>query len=178
MLAPAGNEPGTRVIIGRISGVHGVRGWLKVFSFTEPRDNIFLYQPWLLGDGDKETDAAWTEVEFDEYGSRGKTLVVKFAGVEDREAAERFVGLPLAVARNRLPEPGPGEYYWADLLHMEVVTRTGKRLGRVVDILETGANDVLVVAGGKRRSIPFVMDEVVRQVDLDDAVITVEWEWD
>lgn len=178
MLAPAGNEPGKRVIIGRISGVHGVRGWLKVFSFTEPRENIFLYQPWLLGDGDKETDATWSEIKFDEYGSRGKTLVVKFPGVEDREAADRFIGLPLAVLRSRLPEPEPGEYYWTDLMHMEVVTRTGKRLGRVVDIMETGANDVLVVEGEKRSPIPFVMDEVVTQVDLDDAVITVEWEWD
>ena len=178
MLEPAGNEQGKRVIIGRISGVHGVSGWLKVFSYTAPRDNIFLYQPWLLGEDGKDTDTAWTEAEYDECGSRGKTLVVKFPGVEDREAAGRFVGRPLAVQRNRLPEPASGEYYWADLMQMEVVTRTGKRLGRVVDMLETGANDVLVVEGDKRRSIPFVMGEVIRRVDLDDARITVEWEWD
>ncbi len=178
MLEPAGNEQEKRVIIGRISGVHGVRGWLKVFSYTAPRDNIFLYQPWLLGEDDKGTDTAWTEVEYDECGSRGKTLVVKFPGVEDREVAGRFVGRPLAVQRNRLPEPASGEYYWADLMQMVVVTRTGKRLGRVVDMLETGANDVLVVEGDKRRSIPFVMGEVITQVDLDDALITVEWEWD
>ena len=98
--------------------------------------------------------------------------------MEDRDAAARFIGRPLAVLRNRLPEPASGEYYWADLMQMVVVTGTGKRLGRVVDVLETGANDVLVVEGDKRRSIPFVMGEVIRRVDLDDARITVEWEWD
>ena len=178
--SPAGNGPEKRVIIGRISGVHGVRGWLKVFSYTEPKENIFLYQPWLLGEDNKNAEATWTEVEFVEYGKRGKTLVVKFPGVEDRETAGRFIGRPLAVARDRLPEPASGEYYWADLLHMDVVALAGKRLGRVVDIRETGANDVLVVEGDKRRSIPFVMGEVIRQVDMDSAVITVEWEseWD
>lgn len=178
MLAPAGSEPGKRVTVGRISGVHGVRGWLKVFSYTEPKENIFLYQPWLLGEGNDAAGVTWTEIEFVDTGNRGKTLVVKFPGVEDRETANRFIGRAVAVARNRLPEPGPGEYYWADLLRMEVVTLSGKRLGRVVDILETGANDVLVVEGDRRRSIPFVRNEVVRQVDLDGAVIKVEWEWD
>ena len=178
MLEPAGNEQGKRVIIGRILGVHGVRGWLKVFSYTEPRKNIFLYQPWLLGEDGENAGTTWSEVEFDECGSRGKTLVVKFPGVEDREMAGRYIGRPLAVLRNRLPEPESGEYYWTDLMHMEVVAVTGRRLGRVVDILETGANDVLVVEGDKRCPIPFVMGEVVRRVDLDDAVITVAWEWD
>ena len=176
--APAGDGPGKRVIIGRISGVHGVRGWLKVFSYTAPRENIFLYQPWLLGEGRQNAGATWSEIEFVECGARGKTLVVKFPGIEDRETAIRFIGRPLAVPRNSLPEPESGEYYWADLLQMEVVTLTGKRLGRVVDICETGANDVLVVEGDKRRSIPFVMDEVISQVDPDGAVITVDWEWD
>lgn len=178
MLGHAGDGPGKRVIIGRISGVHGVHGWLKVFSYTEPRENIFLYQPWLLGNDNSTVGATWSEIEFVECGHRGKTLVVKFPGVEDRESAGRFVGRSLAVPRNSLPEPDPGEYYWADLLQMEVVALTGRRLGRVIDIRETGANDVLVVEGDARRSVPFVMGEVIRQVDLQRAVITVEWEWD
>ena len=178
MLGPAGNEPGKRVVIGKISGVHGVHGWLKVFSYTEPRENIFSYHPWLLGEGRKNAGGTWTEVEFAEWGKTGKTLLVKFPGVEDRETADKLIGRPVALPRERLPEPAPGEYYWADLLHMEVVTLSGMRLGRVVDIRATGSNDVLVVEGGKRCSIPFVMDEVIRQVDLDGAIITVDWEWD
>ena len=174
----AADRSGQRVVIGRISGVHGVRGWLKVFSYTEPRENIFLYQPWLLGEDSVNAAAPWTEVEFAECGKKGKILAVKFPGVEDRGTAGQFIGRLLAVQRKRLPKLAAGEYYWADLLHLEVVAQTGKRLGRVVDIRETGANDVLVVEGDKRRSLPFVMDEVIRQVDLDGAVITVAWEWD
>lgn len=174
MPARAGDEPGRRIILGRISGIHGTRGWLKVFSCTDPRENIFLYQPWLL----EESGADWTEMEFADYGTSGKTLVVKLPGIEDRETAHQFVGRSLAVYRERLPEPEPGEYYWADLMHMEVVALTGEQLGRVIDIHATGANDVLVVQGDRRRTIPFVMDEVIRRVDEDASLITVDWEWD
>ena len=178
MPAQAGKEPGKRVIVGRISGVHGIRGWLKVFSYTDPRENIFLYQPWLLGEGRKQSGAQWTEIEFADCGTSGKTLVVKLPGIEDREAALELVGRSLAVYREHLPEPESGQYYWTDLMHLEVVTLTGERLGKVVDIHATGANDVLIVQGDGRRAIPFVMDRVVRQVDREAAVITVDWEWD
>ncbi|MCY4155212.1 MAG: ribosome maturation factor RimM [Gammaproteobacteria bacterium] len=172
---PGGGESRRRIIIGRISGVHGIRGWLKLFSYTDPKENIFLYQPWLLG---RDNGASWTEVEFVDHGASGKTLVVKLPGLEDREAALALVGAVLALSREQLPAPAPGEYYWADLMGMEVVTVTGEDLGRVVDIRATGANDVLIVQGEKRRAIPFVMAEVVRQVDQVGAVITVNWPWD
>ena len=178
MPARAGNEPGKRVVIGRISGVHGIRGWLKVFSYTDPRENIFLYQPWLLEDGSKEGGGKWTEIECADSGTSGKTLVARLPGIEDREAALQFVGRSLAVSRERLPEPEPGQYYWTDLMRMEVVTLAGERLGKVVDIHATGANDVLVVQGDGRQAVPFVMEEVIRRVDRDAAVITVDWEWD
>lgn len=174
----AGNEPDKRIIIGRISGTHGIRGWLKVFSYTDPRENIFLYQPWLLGEGRGKSGAAWTEIKFADCGTSGKTLVVKLPGIEDRESAYQFVGRSLAVYRERLPELEPGEYYWADLIDMEVVAVTGERLGRVIDIHATGANDVLVVQGDRRRTIPFVMGEVIREVDEDASLIKVDWEWD
>ena len=178
MPAQAGNGPDKRIIIGRISGIHGLRGWLKVFSYTDPRENIFLYQPWLLGAGSKQSGAQWSEIEFADCGTSGKALVVSLPGIEDRETALELVGRSLAVPRERLPEPEPGQYYWTDLMRMEVVTLAGERLGKVVDIHATGANDVLIVQGGGRRAIPFVMDEVIRQVDRDAAAITVDWEWD
>ena len=177
-MTPAGSGV---VIIGKITGVHGVKGWLKVFSYTEPRENIFLYHPWLVGkDREKngEKDGAWTEVEFADSGKRGKTLVVKFAGAEDRDGVRKFIESWIAVYRARLPEPAAGEYYWADLLQMEVVTVTGKPLGKIVDIRETGANDVLIVEGKTRCSIPFVKNEIIKQVDMDNGVIKVEWQWD
>jgi len=172
---PGGGESRRRIIIGRISGVHGIRGWLKLFSYTDPKENIFLYQPWLLG---RDNGASWTEVEFVDHGASGKTLVVKLPGLEDREAALALVGAVLALSREQLPAPAPGEYYWADLMGMEVVTVTGEDLGRVVDIRATGANDVLIVHGEKRRATPFVMAEVVRQVDQVGAVTTVNWPCD
>ena len=157
--------------------MHGVHGWLKLFSYTDPRENIFSYQPWLLGDDGKAGGAAWSEIEFADYGSSGKTLLVKLPGVEDREAAQVLVGSTLALYRAQLPEPEHGEYYWTDLMGMEVVALGGERLGRVVNIRATGANDVLIVQGERRRTIPFVMEEVVREVDQAGAVITVDWEW-
>lgn len=177
MPAP-GNGPDKRIIIGRISGIHGICGWLKVFSCTDPRENVFLYQPWLLGEGGKGSGTKWTEIEFADCGTSGKTLVARLPGIEDREAALELVGRSLAVYREHLPEPETGQYYWTDLMRMEVVTLAGERLGKVVDIHATGANDVLIVQGGRRRSVPFVMDEVIRRVDQDAAVITVDWEWD
>lgn len=178
MPAQAGDRAGRRIILGRLSGIHGLRGWLKVFSCTDPRENIFLYQPWLLGEDRQDGGAAWHEIEFADYGTSGKTLVVKFPGIEDRETAFQFVGRSLAVYRERLPEPEAGEYYWADLLHMAVVTLRGERLGRVVDLQATGASDVLIVQGDRRRTIPFVMDKVIRRVDEGASLITVDWEWD
>ena len=161
MPALAGNEPGRRVIIGRISGVHGTRGWLKVFSYTDPRENIFLYQPWLLGEGRKETERNGPKSNLQIAGRAAKPWWLKFR--ESRTGKRRLNSSAdsLAIYRERLPEPEPGQYYWTDLMHMEVVTLTGEQLGRVVDIHETGANDVLIVRGDRRRSIPFVMDEVI-----------------
>ena len=158
--------------------MHGVRGWLKIFSCTDPRDNIFLYQPWLLEAGAEDRDGAWREIEFVDCRTSGKTLVVRLPGIDDKESALQLVGRSLATYRERLPEPEAGEYYWADLMHTEVVTLSGRRLGRVVDIYATGANDVLIVQGDGRRAIPFVMDEVVRRVDENASLITVDWEWD
>ncbi len=181
MPTPADSEARKRVILGRITGAHGVAGWLKVFSYTEPRDNIFSYQPWLLGgrgDGPEQDDAAWTEVEFIDSGRRGKNLAVKFAGIDDRDEAGRLADCLVAVYREQLPAPAPGEYYRVDLLRMEVMTVEGRRLGKIVDIRETGANDVLVVEGETRCLVPFVRNEVVRQVDLDNGVVEVEWQWD
>ena len=173
-MAPAAKgSNGEVVVIGKTGGVHGVKGWLKVFSYTAPKENIFSYKPWLI-----EKEGLWAEVEFAGSGESGKTRVVKFENVEDREAARQFVNRRIAIYRAQLPEPAPGEYYWADLLQMDVMTMAGNRLGKVVDIRETGANDVLIVEGESRRLIPFVKDEIIKQVDMDNGVIKVEWQWD
>lgn len=159
------------VILGRIAGVYGVRGWLKVFSETKPKENIFSYRPWLV-----RVDGEWQRLEVLDGRPHGKGLVAQLAGYDDRESARRLVGAPVAVQRQQLPPAAEGEYYWADLVGLRVVTPDGVELGRVDHLLETGANDVLVVNNGRERLIPFVQGQYVQQVDLDAGLIRVDWD--
>jgi 16S rRNA processing protein RimM len=164
------------VTVGHISGLYGVRGWVKVFSYTEPREALLDYKEWLLGGPE-----GWTPVAVAEARTHGRTLVARLAGAEDRDAAAAYVGADVAVPRERLPETGEGEYYWADLEGLEVRHRDGRVLGRVSRMLATGAHDVMEIRPeGQDREIlvPFVTDEVVLDVDLDNGVIDVDWEWD
>lgn len=180
-LHPAGRaplaEPGARaVILGRVSGLYGVRGWVRVFSYTEPREALLEYKEWLVG-----RPGAWKPMEVAEARTHGRTLVARLAGTEDRDAATAYVGADVAVPRERLPETEEGEYYWSDLEGLEVRHRDGRVLGRVSRMLGTGAHDVMEVrAEGQDREtlIPFVPGEFVLSVDLDAGVIDVDWEWD
>ncbi len=108
-------------------------------------------------------------------GGKGKTLVARFAGIDDRETAAALVGQDLSVDRDRLPETAEDEYYWADLTGLEVVNREGIVLGRVHNLLSTGANDVLVVRGDRERLVPFVQGQYVLEVDLEAGRILVDW---
>ena len=158
------------VVVGRVIGVFGVRGFLKVFSYTEPRENILGYRPWLVGrDGD------WLEMDLEDGALQGKRLIARLAGVEDPESAAGLVGADIAVSRSVLPETGDEEYYWADLIGLAVVTVDGTPLGAVHRLLETGANDVLVVRGERERLIPYLRPAVVREIDLDAGTIRVDW---
>lgn len=161
------------VVIGRISGLFGVRGWCKVHSYTEPREALLDYGAWQVGDGE-----TWRPVTLAEGRRHGKTVVVRLDGVEDRDAAAALVGLDIAVPRASLPDVGDGRYYWHDLEGLEVRRRDGTAIGRVRELLETGANDVLVVAGERETLIPFVIGSVVLDVDLVAGRIVVDWDWD
>ena len=161
------------VILGRVSGLFGVKGWIKVHSHTEPREAILDYRDWLLLRGD-ESQA----VRLAEGKRHGKTVVARLDGVDDRDVAAGYVGAAIAVPREQLPATGQGEYYWADLEGMQVVHRDGRVLGTVDYLLATGANDVLVVRGDEEILIPFVRDEVIKDVDFAKGVISVDWEWE
>jgi len=161
------------VILGRIVGLFGVRGWIKVYSYTEPREAVLDYRDWLLGrDGD------WQRVELAEGKRHGKAVIARLEGIDDRDAAAELIGSDIGVDRDALPEPEEGHYYWADLEGLAVVHRDGSELGRVACLLATGANDVLVVDGPVERLIPFVPGTVILDVDLAAGVIHVDWEWD
>lgn len=164
----------TLVALGRISGVHGIRGWVKVFSYTDPRENVLSYPEWWLLRGRERR-----LVRVQEGRAGGRTITAALESIEDRDAAEEWVGAEIAVERSSLPDPGEGEYYWADLIGLEVRDGRGERLGRVGRMLETGAHDVMVVERGEGEDllIPFVIDRIVQAVRLKEGCIVVDWEW-
>ena len=160
-----------RVVVGRITGLYGVKGWIRLISYTVPRENILGYRPWHLkraGVDGQVIPATGRE--------QGKGLVAKVEGIEDRAAAAGLIGADILVNSELFAPAGIDEFYWRDLVGMRVVTIEGLTLGVVDCLLETGANDVLVLQGEKRRLIPFVIDDVVKRVDLDAAMIIVDWD--
>lgn len=160
------------VLLGRVVGVHGVRGELKLESYTEPRTQIFRYLPWRI-----RSAAGEKTIEACRGRAQGKGLVAELVGVADRDAAAALVGSEIWVARSALPATKPGEYYWSDLEGLEVVTLDKVSLGRVSHLIATGANDVLIVRDGDcERLIPFLLDRYVEKVDLDAGRITVDWD--
>lgn len=159
------------VPLGHISGVHGVKGWVKIHSLTEPREAIFEYQPWLLGE-------SLEEVRISQGKKHGSRLIALFENINDREAAEELVTRPIAAYRDQFPETEDGEYYWMDLVGLAVKLEDGTVLGEVSNLLATGANDVLVVKGDRERLVPFVQGQYVKKVDLENGEIVVDWDPD
>jgi 16S rRNA processing protein RimM len=166
-------EAAQPVVLGRISGLFGVRGWVKVYSYTEPREAVLNYDRWLLAVKD-----GWQEATVAEGQRHGKSVIVRIDGCDDRDQAAGLVGAEIGVPRDAMPETGGDQYYWSDLEGLRVIHHDGRELGKVGYLLETGAHDVMVVKGDQERLIPFVMEEVVLGVDLANGEIRVDWEWD
>lgn len=164
---------GNRIVLGRVTGLFGVKGWCKVHSYTRPKENLLDYPQWWL-----RLEDDWRRLRIAGARRHGKTLIARLEGVEDRDAAAAWVGAEIAVGRDELPPAGEGEYYWADLEGLAVVNEAGDALGRVAYMIETGAHDVMVVAGGGRETlIPFAPGRTVREVDLEAGRIRVDWDW-
>lgn len=161
------------VVVGRLGAAHGVRGWLRVSSFTDPPDNLLSYRPWSLQAG-----GAWREAQVEATERHGDGFLCRFAGVADRTAAAALRGALVAVPGAALPPLDDGEYYWRDLIGLDLVNVRGAALGRVANLMETGANHALIAHDGElQRLVPFVA-HVVRNVDLARRVIVVDWEAD
>lgn len=158
------------VVIGRLRAVFAIHGWLKVESFTRPRGNITDYQQFLIRTGD-----SWQELGKASWKRHGNQLLVHFAGIEDRDQAQGYVGHDLGVLRAALPPLAAGEYYWSDLIGMAVRDQVRGDLGTVKNLIETGANDVLVVGDRESVLIPFLPAIVVKEVDMAARTITVDW---
>jgi 16S rRNA processing protein RimM len=162
-----------RIVIGRIAGLFGVKGWVKLLSWTEPRDKITEYSPWQV-----QIDGQWREWKMAEGQAHGKGVIARLEGITDRDQAAALMGSDIAVWRSQLGKTRPGEYYWVDLLGLDVQLADGRTLGKVDGMMATGANDVMVVKGERERLIPFIHGQVVKSVDLDKRLIQVDWDPD
>ncbi len=160
------------VVLGRVVGVFGTRGWIKVRSHSRERAGILRYPRWQLGSA-----GHWVEYGVVEGRVQGRGVIARLTGVQDPAQARVLVGADIAVAREELPALEPGAHYWADLEGLRVVNLAGVELGRVDHLIETGANDVIVVRGERERLIPCIKS-VVRAVDAGSGVIRVDWDAD
>ena len=159
--------------LGKISGVFGVKGWVKVFSYTNPREGITNYSPWHV-----KHRGQWREYTLEAGQRQGKTVIVKLKGIDDRDQAMLLNGATIAILPDQLEQLNDNEYYWHQLEGLQVVNTQGIELGRVDHMMETGANDVMVVRGDRERLIPFTQGHAVVEVDLSNGVITVDWDAD
>ena len=164
-------DSGGRVACGRVAGAHGVRGWLRIRSDTRPPDNLLRYPRWQLRGGGGRRDLPL------ERGRRqGRRLLAKLAGIDDRDAAAALAGREIWIEAAAFAPLPPGEYYHHQLLGLAAVDQRGAPLGRVARILETGAHDVLLIAGAEERLVPYVPGATVLAVELGAGRIRVRWD--
>jgi len=188
------NKASEKVILGRITGVYGVKGWVKVFSYTDPMEAIVDYSPWLIRpesrNPGRENRAEWTKVTLKAGKRHAKTVVAKLENCNDRDAAMVYIGNEIAIEQQQLEKlTEQDEYYWRDLIGLRVINQQDIELGVVKSLMETGANDVLVVVsevdtddGAEKetieRLIPWTLDNAIISVDMEQKVITVDWDPD
>ena len=167
------------MLIARIGAAYGIKGWIKLISFSSPKENILNYQTFLTPQG-----SALIELEIDQSKTQGKGFVAHIKGCDDRNLTQEFTGKDLYINKALLPELNENEYYWHQLEGMRVKTLSGDDLGIVDHLLETGANDVLVVKPDElsvdedERLIPYLFNQVIDNIDEDLRVIKVNWERD
>lgn len=169
--------PDALIHVGHLKGAYGIKGWVWVFALTDPLENVFEYTPWYL-----RRAGRYEQVEVAEWRKQGKGVVARLKGCEDRNAAELLQGVEIWAPKDSLPELEDGDYYWSELLDMDVYTEAGAFLGRVHSMMETGANDVLVVKAcegsidRQERLLPWIPEQVILSVDRNLRRMTVDWD--
>lgn len=179
-----------KILLGRVSAAYGIKGWVRIYSFTDPVEQIFTYKPWILTrQGNSQTK------KICQGRVQGKGVVAHFYGCENRNQAEDLIGYEIWVNENTLPELMEGEYYWYQLEGLEVINLDGEQLGKIDYLMNVGARDVMVVRqmvvrqeanmkseqssqiakGEKEHLIPFVDKEIVKKVDLKLGQVVVDW---
>jgi len=156
------------IIIGRFGKTHGVRGWIRVYSLTNPPEKIVTLSPWFL------KRKSWEPIIIESSKLQGENILVKLPNCETPEVAQEYVNIEIAINQDQLSKLPKGEYYWRDLEGLDVINSEGVAFGKIDNLIATGANDVLVVIGDRKRLIPYISN-VILKVDLDAKVITVDW---
>ena len=161
------------LVMGRIAAPFGVKGWLRINAYTAAADNLLDYSPWYL-----KLPEGWQAAEPLAGRLHGKGLVVQLKDCHDRDTAAALTGTDIGIYRSQLPPAEADEYYWSDLIGLQVITRDGRVLGVVDHLFETGANDVMVVKGEQEYLVPFIAGQVIESVDLEARLIQVDWDPD
>lgn len=163
----------SRILVGKVSGCFGVKGWLKVFSYCDPRENITTYKSWIVGG--KVFDSV-------ESKRNGKLIVAKLEGINDKDTAMTLMGQPVEIREDQLEQLRPEQFYWRDLVGLEVTNTKGIAFGTITNLLETGANDVIIIKGERERLVPYITDadtgRTVIEVDLEKKTMVVDWHED
>lgn len=159
------------ITVGKVTGHYGVKGWLKVFSYTQPMENIANYSQWYVG------GELFKGIKAKKHG---KTMVVYFKGMDSRESSQKFIGLEIQISTDELGQLPDNEYYWMQLIGLVVSDIDGNTLGVLDSMFETGANDVIVLkdSEGREHLIPYILGGTVVQVDLVNNTMTVDWQLD
>jgi 16S rRNA processing protein RimM len=161
------------LVMGRVAAPFGVKGWIHVTSYTQLPENLLHYLPWYMN-----RDGSWQAVDVVAGKRHGKGLVVQLSDCSDRDAAAALRGADIGVYRSQLPSVDADEYYWSDLIGMQVIANDDRVLGRLDHLFETGANDVMVVKGEQEYLVPYIEGQVVESVDLEAGEIRVDWDPD
>ena len=165
-------ENNKKLLVGKINGFFGLQGWVKVFSYTNPRTNILNYSPWSI-----KVDGNFQSIDITSGREQSKTIVAHIKGVDNREDSQKFIGQDIYINKEQLPELTQGEYYWHELIGFDVINKDEEQLGTVDYFVETGANDVLVVKGKKEYWIPYIEPFLV-SIDSKNNKILVDWDKD
>ncbi len=169
--------------VGHIGAAYGLKGWVNIISYTQPKTNIIAYDPWYIRAGSLNSKAEYQLVKVEQIRQHGKGIVAQLPECLDRTQAELYKNTEIAILREQLPEQASDEYYWHDLIGLNVITVNQIALGQITDLMETGANDVLVVTEkcddqSKTRLVPFIRPEVVISIDLTTKLVVVDWDPD
>ena len=165
-------EDDKKIYLGKITGAHGIKGWLKIQSFSSPPENILNYPSWIINNQGEEDFYS-----IEQGRKQNNKIVVKLEKIDDRNTAESLINSKIQILRSDLPKLSNENYYWSDLVGLSVLNSEEKVIGKIESLIETGANDVMVIITLKdeRILIPFVMHEIIKEVSVEQNYIKIDW---